>query len=81
MATRQKADIEFALGRLTEALENDERKVPLLLAIATGRTLLNQTAKAKSHLQVIDRSVYKWPDGEDFERAWLMFAAIHMQVI
>ncbi|CAM6106511.1 unnamed protein product [Calypogeia fissa] len=79
MATRQKEDIEFALGRLSEALVEEEQRVPILLAVAIARTLLNQAAKAKTQLQVIDRLVYKWHDGEDFERAWLMLAGIHMQ--
>ncbi|BBN03618.1 hypothetical protein MPTK1_2g24910 [Marchantia polymorpha subsp. ruderalis] len=80
MATRQKADIEFALGRLTESVPKEEQKVSVLLAMATGLTLLKQTAKAKNQLRIIDRMVYKWEDGEAFERAWLMLANILMQV-
>jgi tetratricopeptide repeat protein 21B len=51
-----------------------------MLAIATGLTLLKQTAKAKNQLRAIDRMPYRWDDGDDFERAWLMLANIHMQV-
>lgn len=80
MATKQKADIEFALGRLMDALAKWDEKVPILLAIATAQTLLNQTAKAKSQLQDINRLEYKWHSGEEFERAWLMLANIYIQV-
>jgi tetratricopeptide repeat protein 21B len=80
MATKQKADIEFALGRLMDALAKWDERVPILLAIATAQTLLNQTAKAKSQLQDINRLEYKWQSGEEFERAWLMLANIYIQV-
>ncbi|KAL2643441.1 hypothetical protein R1flu_011028 [Riccia fluitans] len=79
MATKQRADIEFALGRLTESVSKEDQKVSVLLAIATALTLLKQTTKAKNQLRVIDRMIYKWEDGEDFERAWLMLANILMQ--
>ncbi|KAL3696933.1 hypothetical protein R1sor_011009 [Riccia sorocarpa] len=79
MATKQRADIEFALGRLTESASKDEPKVSVLLAIATALTLLKQTSKAKNQLRILERMTYKWENGEDFERAWLMLADILMQ--
>ncbi|KAL3683406.1 hypothetical protein R1sor_001428 [Riccia sorocarpa] len=79
MATKQKADIEFALGRLRESAFKDEPKVSVLLAIATALTLLKQTSKTKNQLRILERMTYKWENGEDFERAWLMLADILMQ--
>lgn len=85
MASRHKSDVENALVRLQELVGQDstlreKERVCSMLAIATGLTLLRQTAKAKNQLRAIDRMPYKWDDGDDFERAWLMLANIHMQV-
>lgn len=85
MASRHKSDVENALVRLQEIVGQDstlreKERVCSMLAIATGLTLLRQTAKAKNQLRAIDRMPYKWDDGDDFERAWLMLGNIHMQV-
>lgn len=85
MATRHKDDVENALVKLQELSSQDstlreKERVCTMLAIATGLTLLRQTAKAKNQLRAIDRMPYKWDDGDDFERAWLMLAYIHLQV-
>ncbi|KAG0601340.1 hypothetical protein M758_11G102800 [Ceratodon purpureus] len=85
MASRHKTDVENALVKLQELVGQDstlreKERVCTMLAIATGLTLLRQTAKAKNQLRAIDRMPYKWDDGDDFERAWLMLANIHMQV-
>jgi tetratricopeptide repeat protein 21B len=85
MASRHKTDVEDALVRLQELVGQDsilqkKERVCNMLAIATGLTLLKQTAKAKNQLRAIDRMPYRWDDGDDFERAWLMLANIHMQV-
>ena len=85
MASRHKTQIENALVRLQELMGQDstlreEERVCNMLAIAIGLTLLRQTAKAKNQLRAIDRMPYKWDDGDDFERAWLMLANIHVQV-
>ncbi|XP_073386115.1 uncharacterized protein [Physcomitrium patens] len=84
MATRHKDDVENALVKLQELSSQDstlreKERVCTMLAIATGLTLLRQTAKAKNQLRAIDRMPYKWDDGDDFERAWLMLAYIHLQ--
>lgn len=86
MATRHKVDIENALVRLQELVGQEttvreKEKVSSMLAMAAGLTMLRQAAKAKNQLRAIDRMAYKWDDGDDFERAWLMLANIHMQVI
>lgn len=85
MASRHKTDVENAVVRLQELVGQDstlreKERVCTMLAIGTGLTLLRQTAKAKNQLRAIDRMPYKWDDGDDFERAWLMLASIHMQV-
>jgi tetratricopeptide repeat protein 21B len=85
MATRHKSDIENAIVRMQDLVGQDtmvreKERVSSMLAVATGLTMLRQAAKAKNQLRAIDRMPYKWDDGDDFERAWLMLANIHMQV-
>jgi hypothetical protein len=63
-----------------DTMVREKERVSSMLAVATGLTMLRQAAKAKNQLRAIDRMPYKWDDGDDFERAWLMLANIHMQV-
>ncbi|KAJ7571605.1 hypothetical protein O6H91_01G168700 [Diphasiastrum complanatum] len=79
MATKAKADVERALCRLHETEAQKEDQVLIMLAIAIGLTILRQSAKAKTQLRSIDKLVYKWDEGDDFEHAWLMLANVHMQ--
>jgi tetratricopeptide repeat protein 21B len=57
----------------------DPNNVPVLLAMASGFMMMMQTPKARNQLKRIQKIQYKADEAEEFERAWLLLADIHIQ--
>ncbi|XP_024530434.1 tetratricopeptide repeat protein 21B [Selaginella moellendorffii] len=72
-------DAEAALVKINKAAAREKDHVLLMLCRAVALMILNQTGKAKAELRSIDRLTYKWNEGINFERAWLMLAQTYLQ--
>ncbi|KAJ3117392.1 Tetratricopeptide repeat protein 21B [Phlyctochytrium bullatum] len=68
MATKQKADIEKALGSFTEILTEQKEHVPALLP-----------PRARNQLKRVAKMEWVQEFESDFEKAWLLLADIHIQ--
>ncbi|KAI9346469.1 hypothetical protein BDR26DRAFT_855632 [Obelidium mucronatum] len=79
MATKQKSEIERALGHLTQILQDEPDHVPSLLGIAIAYMLLKQPPRARNQLKRIVKMEWSIQYADDFERAWLLLADIHIQ--
>ncbi|KAL6760145.1 intraflagellar transport protein [Haematococcus lacustris] len=79
MASRDTLQVEEALGTLLDMANLDPNNVPVLLAMATGFMLLKQTPKARNQLKRVQKISYKPDEAQEFERAWLLLADIHIQ--
>lgn len=83
MVSRVKQDVEAALGKLidifNQASEGSSDNVPVLLAMAVGFLLINQTPKARNQLKRISKLQFCHEDAEEFERAWLTLVELYIQ--
>ncbi|KAJ3065894.1 Tetratricopeptide repeat protein 21B [Podochytrium sp. JEL0797] len=79
MATKQKAEIERALTHFTQILQEEADHVPSLLGIAVAYMLLKQPPRARNQLKRIVKMDWSVQYADDFERAWLLLADIHIQ--
>ncbi|KAJ3030267.1 UNVERIFIED_CONTAM: Tetratricopeptide repeat protein 21B [Siphonaria sp. JEL0065] len=79
MATKQKAEIERALSHFTQILQEEIDHVPSLLGIAVAYMLLKQPPRARNQLKRIVKMEWTVQYADDFERAWLLLADIHIQ--
>ncbi|EFJ04662.1 hypothetical protein SELMODRAFT_138415 [Selaginella moellendorffii] len=79
MYSGQKGDAEAALVKINKAAAREKDHVLLMLCRAVALMILKQTGKAKAELRSIDRLTYKWNEGINFERAWLMLAQTYLQ--
>ncbi|KAJ3084734.1 Tetratricopeptide repeat protein 21B [Rhizoclosmatium hyalinum] len=79
MATKQKTEIERALAHFTQILQEETDHVPSLLGIAVAYMLLKQPPRARNQLKRIVKMEWNVQYADDFERAWLLLADIHIQ--
>ncbi|KAM9344194.1 tetratricopeptide repeat protein 21B isoform 2-T2 [Pholidichthys leucotaenia] len=79
LATKQKANIEKALGVFMEIAKNEKDHVPALLAMATAYMMLKQSPKARNQLKHIAKMNWSIPDADEFEKSWLLLADIYIQ--
>ncbi|KAJ3246801.1 Tetratricopeptide repeat protein 21B [Chytriomyces hyalinus] len=79
MATKQKSEIERALNHFTQILQEEADHVPSLLGIAVAYMLLKQPPRARNQLKRIVKMDWNVQHSDDFERAWLLLADIHIQ--
>uniref|UniRef100_A0A383W643 Uncharacterized protein n=1 Tax=Tetradesmus obliquus TaxID=3088 RepID=A0A383W643_TETOB len=78
MASKARPDVEAAVGQLLDMANADPSNVPVLLGLAHGFLLLKQTAKARNQLKRVSKLPYKPDEADEFERAWLALADIHI---
>ncbi|CEL95321.1 unnamed protein product [Vitrella brassicaformis CCMP3155] len=84
MATRQKSQIERALQQLLQLLTYNRYRdyVPALLAMSNGLIMQKQHNKARNQLKRITelaKKAYNPEFAEEFEKAWLLLADLHIQ--
>uniref|UniRef100_A0A3B4EBN9 Tetratricopeptide repeat protein 21B n=1 Tax=Pygocentrus nattereri TaxID=42514 RepID=A0A3B4EBN9_PYGNA len=79
LATKQKANVEKALGVFTEIANNEKDHVPALLAMATAYMILKQTPRARNQLKRIAKMSWNIIDADEFEKSWLLLADIYIQ--
>ncbi|KAI8612411.1 hypothetical protein BC830DRAFT_1231247 [Chytriomyces sp. MP71] len=79
MATKQKSEIERALNHFSQILQEEPDHVPSLLGIAVAYMLLKQPPRARNQLKRIVKMDWNVQYADDFERAWLLLADIHIQ--
>uniref|UniRef100_A0AAV2JXT5 Tetratricopeptide repeat protein 21B n=1 Tax=Knipowitschia caucasica TaxID=637954 RepID=A0AAV2JXT5_KNICA len=78
LATKQKANVESALGTFTEIANNEKEHVPALLAMATAFMMLKQTPRARTQLKRISKMNWMVEDADEFEKSWLLLADIYI---
>ncbi|KAF8072682.1 TTC21B [Scenedesmus sp. PABB004] len=76
--SKGRGDVEAAVASLLDLASADANDVPVLLALAHGFMLLKQPAKARSQLKRVSKLPYRPDEGEQFERAWLALADVHV---
>uniref|UniRef100_A0A7S0S5T6 Tetratricopeptide repeat-like domain-containing protein n=1 Tax=Chlamydomonas leiostraca TaxID=1034604 RepID=A0A7S0S5T6_9CHLO len=79
MAGKEPQQIDAALNTLLDMANQDPNNVPVLLAMATGFMLMDQVPKARNQLKRVQKIAYKPDEADEFERAWLLLADIHIQ--
>ncbi|KAK3569226.1 hypothetical protein QTP86_026513 [Hemibagrus guttatus] len=79
LATKQKANVEKALGMFIEIANNEKDHVPALLAMATAYMILKQTPRARNQLKRIAKMNWNIIDADEFEKSWLLLADIYIQ--
>uniref|UniRef100_A0A8C3AZP6 Tetratricopeptide repeat domain 21B n=1 Tax=Cyclopterus lumpus TaxID=8103 RepID=A0A8C3AZP6_CYCLU len=80
LATKQKANVEKALGVFTEIANNEKEHVPALLAMATAYMMLKQTPRARNQLKRIAKMNWSIVDADEFEKSWLLLADIYIHL-
>ncbi|XP_049726818.1 tetratricopeptide repeat protein 21A isoform X1 [Elephas maximus indicus] len=79
MATREKANVEAALGTFIEIARAEKDSVPALLAVAQSYALLKQIPKARTQLKRQFKAPWTLSQAEDLEKSWLLLADIYCQ--
>ncbi|XP_034340008.1 tetratricopeptide repeat protein 21A isoform X1 [Arvicanthis niloticus] len=79
LATREKANIEVALGAFIEMAQAEKDSIPALLAMAQAYILLKQVPKARTQLKRLAKVPWILDDAEDLEKSWLLLADIYCQ--
>ncbi|KAG8521522.1 Tetratricopeptide repeat protein 21A, partial [Galemys pyrenaicus] len=79
LATREKANMEAALGTFIEMAQAERDSVPALLAMAQAYTLLKQVPKARTQLKRLAKAPWVLTEAEDLEKSWLLLADIYCQ--
>ncbi|XP_054451813.1 tetratricopeptide repeat protein 21A isoform X2 [Pteronotus mesoamericanus] len=79
LATREKANVETALGTFIEMAQAEKDSVPALLAMAQAYVLLKQVPKARTQLKRLAKAPWALAEAEDLEKSWLLLADIYCQ--
>ncbi|XP_006890641.1 PREDICTED: tetratricopeptide repeat protein 21A isoform X2 [Elephantulus edwardii] len=79
MATREKANVEAALGSFIEMAQAEKNNVAALLAVAQAYLLLRQIPKARTQLKRQAKAPWVLAEAEDLEKSWLLLADIYCQ--
>ncbi|KAL2804032.1 tetratricopeptide repeat protein 21A isoform 2 [Daubentonia madagascariensis] len=79
LATREKANMEAALGTFIEMVQAEKDSVPALLALAQAYMLLKQIPKARTQLKRLAKAPWVLAEAEDLEKSWLLLADIYCQ--
>lgn len=79
LATREKANIEVALGAFIEMAQAEKDNIPALLAMAQAYVLLKQVPKARTQLKRLAKVPWMLDEAEDLEKSWLLLADIYCQ--
>ncbi|XP_077894231.1 tetratricopeptide repeat protein 21A isoform X3 [Ictidomys tridecemlineatus] len=79
MATREKANVEVALGAFIEMAQAEKDNTPALLAMSQAYMLLKQIPKARTQLKRLAKVAWSLAEAEDLEKSWLLLADIYCQ--
>lgn len=79
LATREKANMETALGTFIEMAQAEKDSVSALLAMAQAYMLLKQVPKARTQLKRLAKAPWALAEAEDLEKSWLLLADIYCQ--
>ncbi|XP_038179193.1 tetratricopeptide repeat protein 21A isoform X2 [Arvicola amphibius] len=79
LATREKANVEAALGAFIEMAQAEKDSIPVLLAMAQAYMLLKQVPKARTQLKRLAKVPWTLDEAEDLEKSWLLLADIYCQ--
>ncbi|XP_019518293.1 PREDICTED: tetratricopeptide repeat protein 21A isoform X6 [Hipposideros armiger] len=79
LATREKANVEAALGTFINMAQAEKDSVPALLAVAQAYMLLKQIPKARTQLKRLAKAPWALAEAEDLEKSWLLLADIYCQ--
>ena len=81
LASRQKTNIERALGNFTTIASQEEFKesVGAIYGIAAAHVMLKQGQRAKNQLKRINKNVWTFEEAEYLERSWLLLSDIYIQ--
>ncbi|XP_030186210.1 tetratricopeptide repeat protein 21A isoform X3 [Lynx canadensis] len=79
LATRDKANVEAALGTFIAMAQAEKDSVPALLATAQAHALLKQVPKARTQLKRLAKAPWTPDEAEDLEKSWLLLADIYCQ--
>lgn len=79
LATREKANVEVALGAFIEMAQAEKDSIPALLAMAQAYMLLKQVPKARTQLKRLAKVPWTLDEAEDLEKSWLLLADIYCQ--
>ncbi|XP_054549191.1 tetratricopeptide repeat protein 21A isoform X2 [Talpa occidentalis] len=79
LATKEKTNMEAALGTFIEMAQAERDSVPALLAMAQAYTLLKQVPKARTQLKRLAKAPWVLTEAEDLEKGWLLLADIYCQ--
>ncbi|XP_023557979.1 tetratricopeptide repeat protein 21A isoform X3 [Octodon degus] len=77
LATREKANVEAALGTFFEIAQAEKDSIPALLGIAQACMLLKQIPKARTQLKRLAKAPWTLAEAEDLEKSWLLLADIY----
>ncbi|KAF3827030.1 hypothetical protein GH733_002516 [Mirounga leonina] len=79
LATREKANVEAALGTFIEMAQVEKDSVPALLATAQAYALLKQVPKARTQLKRLAKAPWALGEAQDLEKSWLLLADLYCQ--
>ncbi|XP_054965661.1 tetratricopeptide repeat protein 21A isoform X14 [Pan paniscus] len=79
LATREKANMEAALGSFIQIAQVEKDSVPALLALAQAYVFLKQIPKARMQLKRLAKTPWVLSEAEDLEKSWLLLADIYCQ--
>ncbi|KAG9476518.1 hypothetical protein GDO78_003192 [Eleutherodactylus coqui] len=78
MATRDKGNVETALGALTDMATTEKENVAVLLAMAQAYMILKQTPRARNQLKRLSKAQWTLEDAEDLQKSWLLLADLYI---
>ncbi|KAM5158028.1 tetratricopeptide repeat protein 21A [Mantella aurantiaca] len=79
MATKDKTNVETALGAFTEMAAREKENISVLLAMAQGYMILKQTPRARNQLKLLTKAPWTMEDAEELENSWLLLADIYIK--
>ncbi|XP_055237286.1 tetratricopeptide repeat protein 21A isoform X16 [Gorilla gorilla gorilla] len=79
LATREKANMEAALGSFIQIAQAEKDSIPALLALAQAYVFLKQIPKARMQLKRLAKTPWVLSEAEDLEKSWLLLADIYCQ--
>ncbi|XP_048190577.1 tetratricopeptide repeat protein 21A isoform X2 [Perognathus longimembris pacificus] len=79
LATREKTNMELALGVFVNMVQAEKDNVAGLLAMAQAYTLLKQIPKARTQLKRLAKAPWALPEADELEQGWLLLADLYCQ--
>ncbi|XP_077159811.1 tetratricopeptide repeat protein 21A isoform X2 [Paroedura picta] len=77
MATKERHNVEKALGAFTLLAQNEMENISAILALAQANLILKQTAKARTQLKRLSKVPWSLTDAEELEKGWILLADLH----